>query len=247
MAGQPQAPQVENNELDAALDKINNSGSTTFQWVIIGLLVVILLVAGFMMLSGDDNTDSDNSTDDPVEEITDDNTPTVEPSEAVTSTTPETTPTSSEGTGENTVPDGWQPIVNETYSYTAYRPNSYYYRYFGYSTLGIDRNAIPEAGEYAGEVTLNVMTGDIESVKNEWIADWLAIAENTESKSNGNWELVMGTIPESLPVPEQQVIAAFHEENGYVYIVDHRAEPANYNTSIFDQFYPALLFEALDQ
>jgi len=147
---------------------------------------------------------------------------------------------------KNVVPAGWKPIKVAKYHYTAYRPSNYYYRLFdGGKVLGIDQNAIPEVGGYAGIITLEVTTGDLEDVKMERIDNWMAIATDRRVEKNATWDLVTGTIPGDEMMPEQQAILAITKKGNYVYVVQYQNSKSDYDTyeDLFYQFYPAILFE----
>jgi len=146
---------------------------------------------------------------------------------------------------ESTVPSGWVAVENNTYDYTAYKPSNYYYRFFGSeSVLGIDPNQLPEASSYVGAVSMQTLDGNLETAKNQYIDPFMAIAQDTKTTKNGTWDLIMAEIPEDEMFPAQNVMCAFIEVDGQVFVVDYRYDSAGdamYET-VFDQFYQAIEF-----
>jgi hypothetical protein len=147
---------------------------------------------------------------------------------------------------EALIPDGWKEIENTTYGYTAYRPSNFYFRFFGSaSLLGIDPNVIPEASSYAGAVTMMALSGDLETAMADYYSSFLAIMDTTEDQGNGTWSLISAEIPESAMDAAKNVMCAFIEVDGQVFVVDYRYDASGTATyeDIFNQFYPAIQFD----
>jgi hypothetical protein len=147
---------------------------------------------------------------------------------------------------EALIPDGWKEIENTTYGYTAYRPSNFYYRFFGSaSLLGIDPNVIPEASSYAGSVTMMALSGDLETAMADYYSSFLAIMDTTEDQGNGTWSLISAEIPENEMDAAKNVMCAFIEVDGQVFVVDYRYDASGdaIYEGVFDKFYPAIEFD----
>ncbi len=243
---------MSNSQNDVANKATNNtmSSSMTMLLSVIAVLLAILIALigyGVYKMSADADHDKDHKE---TAQVTPTSTPTQPYNPTTTSTTTPTATTKPTATAKpvakNEVPAGWKAIKMPTYKYTAYRPSNYYYRFFDSGKiLGIDPNPIPEASEYLGVVTLQVTTGDLETRKMEHIDSWMALAVDKKTKKNGTWDLVKGTIPGDEMMPEKEAIMAITKKGNYVYIVDYRQTKDSFDKyeKIFDQFYPAILFE----
>jgi len=197
------------------------------------------------------NTNSDNNdqdadkVSDTTGDKTSDNTSEVANDEATNDSLNKSNTDSETGDNKSVIPSGWVAIENKTYNYIAYKPSNYYYRAFGIeSVLGIDPNKIPEASSYTGVISIQALDGSLESAKNDYIQSFMAIAQDTKTTENGTWDLIIAEIPESDMQSAQNVMCAFIEVSGQVFVVDYRydsSSDATYET-IFDQFYPSIKF-----
>jgi len=132
-------------------------------------------------------------------------TPTAQVSPSVTagvtiSVTPNTSPTVSTSpsptvsiTTEVTPPSGWQPIDNTSQKYIAYRPSGWYFKMFApnMQLLGVDKNKIPDASEYAGMFTIQRLTGSstLQAAKDNLDPGF---SETTQEISGRTWTIIKG-------------------------------------------------------
>ena len=117
-----------------------------------------------------------------------------------------------------TVPDSWEQIDNTSQGYTAYRPSSWYYRFFGSTmeTFGIDPNEIPEVSEYAGVITLNRM----QTTMTEYISSLIpGYSDTTETIGENEWNIIDGTEEESELFGEREARFAFTEADSREFVV----------------------------
>lgn len=201
------------------------------------ILLVITMVGGYLAyksLSSKNDQDTDSLvTPTPTATIT------VEPtiSEEDVTPTPEEDiePTLPAGAKTIDLPSNWKPIDSISTTYLAYRPSNYYFRYFGGSTesLGIDPAAIPAASSYGGVITMSVSSGDLDTVLGQFEDSLESDSTSKVTYQNGEWTIIMGTVPESEIEAAKDVKIALIEVDGKVYTVTLNSSSANTNFEIF--------------
>ncbi len=159
------------------------------------------------------------------------------------------TTTSPEDSSSSDVPAGWVAVENSKQNYTAYRPTSWYYRYFGnnFETLGLDPNPIPEVSEHAGTITINYLEGKTVAVAVNDLESMLEAGyeEKTENHNGHAWTIVKGTTDPDRPfVGGKKVKAGYVSITGKTFEVKLEVDPADFsaNESILDTVIDTLDF-----
>lgn len=223
-----------------------NAKKNKMQIIIIVLLTLLLILVGYLIyiLMTQDSTEVQTPQSDTKVQETNEISEVIDPvsDPVVEEEEEEETPIE---TAKNVVPDGWKPVENGTYGYTAYRPSSYYYRFFGSQVLlGIDPNEIPTASEYAGAITITAISGSLPTAAQDYYASMTSVVISESTELNGTWTLVTANIAETISTPAQKTALAFIEVDGQVFVVEYRfqADSTGIYMDVFDQFYPSILF-----
>lgn len=221
-------------------------------------VIIVAAVGAFLLVRGNGTTEPQEETDDTAqeqqeEEVTPTPEETVEPTEEPEEPTETPTPTEEEeeestngGSSSVTVelPSSWKPIEIGGLGYQSYRPSSWFFRRSG-NTLGISPNAIPEASETLGEVTITKRSGSLSSVVSDIKSGLSGVTESSVDANDNSWVVIEGTEPAGDLFDERQVKAGAIEASGSIYVLDYRTSPSSFgtNVSVFDTLLGVIEFE----
>lgn len=205
-----------------SLDKLPSLNESSNKGPVMKLILVaifaVLIFFGISALTGTNEPDESDNNVEPTAEVVATDVPNDNEVE-VTATVEPTEVESDEPAAD--MPENFEAIEIESLNYTVYRPNNWYFRLFGGTTLGMDPNPIPEVGEYAGAITITETGGTLEAAMNTYAGSLTGKNESTKTYASGEWTIVTGTRPASEISDAETVRQAYMKSGDYVYIIEY--------------------------